>query len=337
VVEANRTTLDPIFVVGTPRSGTTLTAWILGRHSRIFMPGETHFFEDVFARRGELGDIEDIHTRRKIIDRLATVYDRYYEPKDQQRVDALLASPKGREALLAPYRCYCEVLSRFMEMQMEHEKKARWGNHTPRDVFNVRDIIHCYPNAKILICVRDVRDFLTSYKTKWKITSKKHMNRLKALYHPVVTSLLWKSSVRQIPKIKQQVAAHNLMIMRYEDLVRSPETMVRKICESFEPNMLNIDMHNSSVQMGGRGIFSSSIGAWRSNLSAEETFIAQWLNGKELALHGYQKERQWVNPLSILWMFVSSPFAACRALYVNKGMRGSFIMYVYRRLSALFA
>ncbi len=42
-------------MVGTPRSGTTLCASILGRHSTIYMGGENHFFEDIYARREQLG------------------------------------------------------------------------------------------------------------------------------------------------------------------------------------------------------------------------------------------------------------------------------------------
>jgi hypothetical protein len=332
---------SPIFVLGTPRSGTTLTAQILGKHSRIFMPGETHFFDDIFSRQNELGDIEDPVVRAKVADRLATLYERYYEPPDQQRINHLFASAGMREALIAPSKSYCEVMSRFMEIQMRHEQKMRWGNNVPRDMFNVNDIVRCYPSAKILVCVRDVRDFLVSYKTKWKITSENHINRLKALYHPVVTSLLWKSSMRQIRMIKTKVSAHNLMIIRYEDLVNDPETVVRKMCEfvgeQFEPNMLNVDTHNSSVQTGGGGIFSSSIGTWRFNLTAEETYIAQLLNGKELHAFGYETKHQKINLIRIIWTFISSPFAAVRALYVNRAMRGgSVLAYMYRRLSSFF-
>ena len=62
----------PVFIIGTPRSGTTLTAKILGRHSNIFMPGETHFFDDVYSvvfgagsrnlgdRLWQLGDVKFI-------------------------------------------------------------------------------------------------------------------------------------------------------------------------------------------------------------------------------------------------------------------------------------
>lgn len=43
----------PIFVFGIPRSGTTLTAMIIGRHSRLFMSGETHYIDDIYSRRKE--------------------------------------------------------------------------------------------------------------------------------------------------------------------------------------------------------------------------------------------------------------------------------------------
>ncbi len=40
----------PVFVVGMPRSGTTLTEQILGSHPRIFAAGEPRFLEQAVAR-----------------------------------------------------------------------------------------------------------------------------------------------------------------------------------------------------------------------------------------------------------------------------------------------
>jgi hypothetical protein len=51
-------TSAPIFIVGTPRSGTTLMARILGNHSILYRPGETHFMQDIYARRATIGDLE---------------------------------------------------------------------------------------------------------------------------------------------------------------------------------------------------------------------------------------------------------------------------------------
>jgi len=331
---------NPIFVVGTPRSGTTLTARILDRHSRVFMPGETHFFDDIYSRRREFGSFQASEARSKVVNTLMTLYERYNEPADQQRINHLFAGAAARNALITPQDSYCDVLSRFLEMQMAHEGKARWGNNAPRDVFNIKDILQCYPKAKIIVCVRDVRDFLVSYKNKWKITSAQNTERLKALYHPVVTSLLWKSSMRQIPIIKSLVPAHNFMILRYEFLVKNPQKAVQEMCafieEDYESDMLNVDTHNSSLQSAGTGIFSSSIGTWRSTLSREEAFIAQLINRKELQSLGYFAEEVKVNKLTILRIFLSAPVAAWRALYVNKAMRGSATAYLYRRLASLF-
>ena len=46
---------SPIFIVGTLRSGTTLMANILGRHTELFIEGEFHFFDDIYSKRQVLG------------------------------------------------------------------------------------------------------------------------------------------------------------------------------------------------------------------------------------------------------------------------------------------
>ena len=106
-------TRDPIFVVGTPRSGTTLTARILGNHPAIFMPGETHFMEDIYARRNQLGDPADRIASDRVVERLRTLYGRFYERRDQQRIDDLFARREFVDALDAT-RSYREMLDTFM-------------------------------------------------------------------------------------------------------------------------------------------------------------------------------------------------------------------------------
>ena len=192
----------PVFIVGTPRSGTTLTARILGRHSRLFMPGETHFFDDVYSRATELGDPADRSARLAIAQRLHTIYDRFYEPEDQQRIARLFPAVQDLAAALDGCTGYGAVLDRFMRLQMQAAGKQRWGNNAPRDLFSVRDIRTFFPDARLVICVRDIRAFLYSYQGKWKVTGAAHVERLKKLYHPVVTSYLWKSSMQQLPLLE---------------------------------------------------------------------------------------------------------------------------------------
>ena len=331
--------LPSIFVVGAPRSGTTLTARIIGRHSRVFMPGETHFFDDIYARRQEFGELQDAESIHRVMRRLETLYGRYNEKPDQERVDKLLQKNDAIEKLMI-CRTYKELFSCFMEIQMQLAGKARWGNNVPKDIFHIEEILSFYPTAKILVCIRDVRDFLVSYQNKWKVAAGDNAERLTSLYHPVVTSLLWQASVKQIARIKDIIPKENLMMIRYESLVHNPENLVREICrfigEEFEEDMLNVDEENSSFRDERKGIYSSSVERWRRLLTNEEAYVAQKITRRWLVEFGYTIAEFKINPLKVGYMYATVPYGLWRAIHANRAIRGPLLPYVARRLAALW-
>jgi hypothetical protein len=328
----------PIFIVGPPRSGTTLMARILGRHSRIFMPGETHFFDDIYSRRRNLGDLRNGDSVEKVIARLGTLYARYNEKRDQERVDRLLGEREAIEELRA-CRSYEEILSCFMELQTRVAGKARWGNNVPKDIFHIKEIVSFYSDAKIVVCIRDVRDFLLSYQNKWTVTSSENVGRLKDLYHPVVTSLLWRASVKQLVRLRASVPRENFMVVHYENLVEGPERVVRGVCrvigEDFEQNMLEVNEQNSSFSVRQNGIYSSSVGRWRGELTNEEVYTAQKITKRYLDELGYGTENLAINRFKVGCIWATLPFALWRALHANEIIRGPFFPYIARRVAAL--
>lgn len=329
----------PIFVIGTPRSGTTLMARVLNRHSRIFMPGETHFFPDIYAQRDKLGELPEEAASNRVWDRLTSLYRRYNEPKDQARIDAILEDAKSREHLRTSMQSYREVFSTFMEIQTEREGKVRWGNNTPKDLFYVEDILEFYPDAQFIICVRDIRDFLKSYQGKWKVTADSEVDRLKKLYHPVITSLLWKSSMRKLDAIRRKLPENKLLTVRYEDMVSQPEVIMKKVCEyigeDFDAQMLDINFSNSSDQKSQTGIYARSVSSWKGKLSSEEVWIAQRLGGQQMQSFGYSIELVKVNAFKLMGILFSTPWALGRALKANRSNTGPIIPYVYRRITGL--
>lgn len=303
------------------------------------MPGETHFFDDIYARRKEIGDPENPKARARIIERLATLYGRYNEPPDQRRILTLFSEPGViRELQSAPD--YKRIFSSFMDIQTRHVGKARWGNNVPKDIFSVKEILGFYPRAKIIICIRDVRDFLLSYRNKWQVASQENSDRLKKLYHPLITSLLWKSSIKQIAVIETLAQPENIMTVRYESLVEDPRSVVRQMCdfieEEFEEAMLDVRTHNSSTQVEAEGIFSSSVGKWRQQLTNEEIFIAQEMAGGELQSLGYERAVVDVHYGKLFLLSATAPYAWVRALAANRQMTGPLLPYVWRRCAALF-
>lgn len=317
-------------------------AKVLGRHSRLFMPGETHFFDDVYAHRKALGDLNDAEARGRVAARLADHYLRYWEKPDQERIDRIMREQPDTWANWRDgMRDYREALSGFMEMQMEVEAKARWGNNAPRDIFNVEDILAFYPQARFVVCVRDPRDFLLSYKGKWKVTGDEHTERLRKLYHPVITSLLWKSSMRQLATLKAKVPAGNWIIVRYEDMVNTPEETVRRICgvleEAFEAQMLEVEESNSSTGQQQKGIFATSVQRWRTELSPAEIAVAQRLTRGEMQELGYQPVEIDAPMLDVAGTYLGAPFALVRAMRANADMRGPLIPYLARRVRSLIS
>ncbi|MGA7802245.1 MAG: sulfotransferase, partial [Gammaproteobacteria bacterium] len=317
----------------------TLTAKILGCHPELFMPGETHFFDDIYARRGELGEPTDSESRVRIAGRLSDLYGRYYEPPDQDRIERLFAGVDVPAALEA-CRSYGDVLSWFMELQMREEGKHRWGNNAPRDLFNYAEILEFYPHARLVVCVRDLRAFLLSYKHKWRgVTDPAHRDRVRKLYHPVVTSLLWKSSMRLVPLLRESVPRGHLVVVPYERLVTEPEAMVKEICAAvgltYVPKMLDIEFHNSSAAPAEKGIFATSIDRWRQELGVEEIAIAQRIAGHELKDLGYELEPVRPNPVRVAGLLASAPTALWRGLQANKDVRGPLLPYLAKRVVSL--
>ena len=331
---------SPVLIVGTPRSGTTLTAKILGRHSRIFMPGETHFFDDIYNQRVNLGQLKNSIALEKIYKKLSTIYKRYNENEDQKRIDKIFSKKNTYYEFKNKCGSFKDIYSWFLEIQMEIEGKKRWGNHVPRDLFNVAEIIRFYPEAKFVICVRDIKDFLVSYKNKWRKADKqKNRHRLKVIYHPIITSLLWKASIRQIKKLNEMVCEENRIIMKYEELVGKPEKSIKCICktigENYEPEMLHVEFNNSSFTLKRKGIYNNSIKRWKYELSQEEIEVTQLLAGEEIKYLGYEKLKINLNPIKFIPLFLQSSVAVGEGLRVNKEMRGSAIKYLFKRIRPL--
>jgi len=329
-----KTRRAPVFIVGSPRSGTTLLANILGRHTNLFMPGETFFFDDIYSRRQALGKPFDPKAFEVIFKRLNTLYGRFNFPEDQQRIDKIFAAPEVKMRMQTECKSYEDVLNFFMEIQAAQVNKHRWGNQVPKDLFNVPAIRSFYPNGKIIICVRNIQSFLHSYKFKWRNTSPENVMRIKALYHPVITSFLWKASMRKVSTIQRQVPEKDCTVVRYEDLVMNPERTIRRVCaiieETFEHEMLNISSDNSSFG-GGKGIFKESMNRWRTGLSNEEIALALWIGGKDLKAMGYPKEQIGYNLLKLGGLILSAPLALSKALKAGDKLRGPLFPYLKHR------
>jgi hypothetical protein len=263
----------PVFIVGAPRSGTSLLRRLLNRHPSLAISSETDFNHYVYARRQSFGSLADRQHRERLVDAyLAT-----------QHIRRLQVDLQGlREALLAEGTSYEAFFASLLRFYARTQGKARWGEKTPRHAFLTESLCQWYPGASIVHLVRDPRDVVAS------------LRRLPTEPHSVVGGgRLWVACNR---------AAHRsayrpqYLLVRYEHLAAEPENELRRICsfldEEYSPAMLAPDGDPAGAlpwyRRAEEAVTTARLEKWREDLTREEVALVEWVAGAQMKAFGYR-------------------------------------------------
>jgi Sulfotransferase family len=214
----------PIFVVGTGRSGTTLLAAMLNRHSAISCGPETAFFRLVRPVAARI--LHDPAWPAEAVEFVAS-----FERDQSGRVlDAYGISPEEiRAELTGRPRSLRSVLEAMVVPYMRRRLKRRWVEKSPQHVLHVEELRRLWPDAFLIRMVRDPRAVAASL--------------LRVPFGPrsaVGSAYLWN---------RHENASQGFFLsdpcartIRFEDLLADPETVLRSLCaflgEAYEDQML---------------------------------------------------------------------------------------------------
>jgi len=303
---------NPIFIVGCPRSGTTKLSTILNRHSCIASATETHFFNFVSKQKFDWKNFSTQNFRELL-----------NEPRIQDFINLAELNP---EIL---YQQFLESESRSNDSELSVEdlnkkkvfdllvknylikkNKIRFCEKTPQHIQNIEEILRLYPQARIILMVRDGRDTVNSLlKMPW---------RPKGLLN---NARFWSNYIKLG---KQQSLRSEVLTIKYENLLERPKDVLMSICnfigEQFEDSLLDDSKDSDNLfsawesswkHKSRQGLDTTRINAWSRELSTDDQVILDWLLHKELIEHGYQSEppklnhRQWFKILNqylqLLW------------------------------------
>src|SRR4051812_12229565 len=143
----------PIFVVGCPRSGTTMLQLMLHAHPRIALPPENRFVLPAYQRRHEFGDLHDPARRRDLARWMISTRQFGDLGLDEQRViDAVVGAPPTLgSAVGTVFRLYAQRFG-----------KPRWGDKRPAYLRSLPALLRMFPDAQIVNIMRDGRDCVAS-------------------------------------------------------------------------------------------------------------------------------------------------------------------------------
>ncbi|MEV7005600.1 sulfotransferase [Streptosporangium sp. NPDC051022] len=272
----------PIFIVGCPRSGTTLLQLMLHSHPRIAIPPETRFMVAAYQRRLQFGDLNDPSHRRELAEWVVNRrQSRFHELRldGEEVIRQIVAGPPTLGSALG-------IVLRFYAT---HHGKPRWGDKRPSYFQNVDVLLRLFPDAQFVHLIRDGRDCVASLK---------EMPWYKGSAYSAVSA--WAEAIdfarHGAPKLPEG-SYHEL---RYEDLTTEPEAHLRRLCdfvgEEFDPAMCEprlmagvaVPEHKSWHARTHGEVTTSRSGTWRDRLDPWEVSLCESVLGDRLEAYGYE-------------------------------------------------
>jgi hypothetical protein len=270
----------PFFIVGNPRSGTTLLRFMLASHPRLWVPSETGFVPYLrVSPDRKLSPAETARTCRRI-GRLNRRW--------SDTAAATSAAVRQREKLRLG-----ELLDTLYRRRMAGCDAARWGDKTPGYVLHMPLISRIFPSCQFIHLIRDGRDVTLSALAKWR-------HRFPALLYMDEYYLLrrWALSVRCGREAGAELGRERYLELRYEELALDPEGALIRTCaflgEEFHPGMLHHEaLARRVISPAGHvevrePVSSARIERWRREMTPAALWEAERVAGCTLVEFGYE-------------------------------------------------
>lgn len=288
---------SPIFIVGCPRSGTTLLRLMLDSHPSISIPEETGLFFFLYSYSGrQRWRFSSPSDRKSLFERMERSPN-LQRAFGQDLVLDVINTLKMKKSLTEKM-----IIDSLFEAYVRQTGKTVWGEKTPTHFYYINDILKLYPQAAIICLIRDPRAVFASRK-RYAQTKKGTEG-----YYPWMSEnpekvlMMWLDCYENVMKWKDRI-----FFIKYEELVLSPEAVLKDLTESFlnvpySPEMLeyyktaedrlaNIpDCHKFAAQR----ITPANANRWRSELTPEEIERVESILHRQMKEFGYELESSYL-------------------------------------------
>ncbi len=292
------TTTDPIFILGTERSGSNLLRLVLDAHSRITVPHPPHVMNYFGPLEHRYAPLTERPNRHRLAADIASLVNVHIHPWDiVPDVDRLTdeASPP-------------DLFGLFVQLYDQHREstgKARWGCKSTFMIHYVDRILARFPDAGLLWLVRDPRDVAVSAR-----------DSVFSPCDPRLSARLWATQQQQGLDLQARIG-DRLLRIHYEDLVGNPEEEVARIAaylhEACEPSMLRFAETDNARRIASlmdswknasAGFLKNNTRKWASRLQPGELRAVEEEAGPQMRALGYEcaTDAQGPTPDPLLWL-----------------------------------
>ncbi len=247
----------PIFIIGNPRSGTTLLRVILNTHKELSLPHEFQIVDILFTI------FKDSNFNAPGV--LDKFLDYIYSTERLRRLNV------PRETFENVLSCQdlldkATIVHSYFESYLKSRNEprgTRWGDKTIGTIAYIDEILEMFPNAKFIHIIRDVRDVVCSMKERvYKFKFPK--SKLHYTHNVIGGAYVWKQSEAFIQR-NSNLNNSNYIKVSYSSLIAETEEVLRDVTQfldiPFDKNMLEYYRHNSE----NGSIPEKSIKGWHEN------------------------------------------------------------------------
>jgi hypothetical protein len=289
-MEKSKLTLPFFFIIGRPRSGTTLLRTLFDAHPNVAIPLESPLIKELGSKYAGIkswdeklltGFYEDL-----LVQRLFKFWD--CNPiKLKSEILGCVGNYTFNDMIKVVYLNYPSYFDKT-DIQLIGDKNPTFST-CPKTIFNL------FPEAKYIHLTRDYRDNILSIK---KV-------EFEAPYVPLI-AYRWRYAAVQIEKLKRKYP-QQFYTLKYEDLVAEPEKEMMKLCSflriEYVPSILEfykvkkklLEKYTiEEIEKIHKSLFvpisNISVSGWKTKMKAKQVKQADLIAGKYAELNGYKRE-----------------------------------------------
>ncbi len=196
---------QPFFILGSPRSGTTLLRNLLRSHPSLEAPEETFFYRwsDPFGT--------GFYTH---------VYQNNVTIKKHREMDGI--SDEEFQALYERCTSRRELQIGYMKLFLEKKKRtdAIWFDKTPQNAFGLFRILDDFPDSRIIHIHRNPVNVVSSIRQGRSVGPESLTGSIN----------IWRESVA-LPLVARRLAPERILFVAYESLSLNPSEILQQITE----------------------------------------------------------------------------------------------------------
>lgn len=286
---------NPVFIVGYPRSGTTLVQRLLAAQPGFRTVPETHYFNVIERKVGwEGGDNESIPSEF-----LAAIYDKIHEKMNFRFSDPERAELERRaeKRELTSKTLFESIIGRFLSNRapdIEAGSSFRWIEKTPNHAHFLDRIVRLYPRMQAIHVLRHPVAAIFSRKLKFPFNRDVPVSEL---------ARRWNRMIKDVEQFKNAFPGL-LLTVRYEDLFtgldRELEALGKFLSLSFDAKAVEAVLEGTENPAEGfilasepwkledrRRVWGNTNDAYRNVFSGDDVEAIESVVGENMEKCGY--------------------------------------------------